>query len=333
MRNLSLQFAALCLLALPAIVGCTADLDKLRAPSRTDSGLGDSAADFVEAADSHDLLSSLAETTRDSDAPVADTATVGSNGAGGASGASGSMGGASGGAGGDGSGGEVGAAGDGAGGSGGASSTSGSGGLGGDAPSLVVDSGSSETVQADLGSTEDVVTDVPADLSPDSTGDALFDAALDVPADTWPDLPAGTLTCPATISGSLDSSDKVQSGRLSRIAPVSTCGIGKQYPTNAADPTNPHLYDVHHFFNPTSSPVCFNFALTYRGPQLYAAAYAAFDHTDIGKGYLGDVGDSLTSPQEMGITVGAASTVDVVISAVAIGTDPAGPYTLSCSAQ
>jgi hypothetical protein len=330
MRNLSLQFATLCLLALPAIVGCTADLDKLRAPSRKDSGLSDVAAD------SSDLPFSLVETTRDSDAPAGETATVGSDGAGGASGASGSLGGASGasgGAAGDGGGGEAGAGGDGAGGSGGASSTNGSGGSGFDIPSLVVDSGSSEGIQADLGSTEDVVTDVPADLSSESTGDAFFDAALDVPADTWPDIPAGTLTCPATISGSLDSSDQVQSGRLSRIAPVSTCGIGKQYPTKDADPTNPHLYDVYHFINPTGSPVCFNFALTYRGPQLYAAAYAAFDRTDIGKGYLGDVGDSLTSPQEMGITVGAASTVDVVISAVAIGTDPAGPYTLSCSAQ
>ncbi len=342
MRNFSFQFAALCLLTLPVIVGCTADLGKLRAPSHKDAALGDAAGLGAEAADASDLPFSSEATMRDSDAggadqcadaPAADTATAQPDGAvgamGGASGAAGSAetSGAGGGAETDGAGGVAGAGG---GGSGGASSTGGS---GSDGSSPVDDSASSGDAQGDLGHGEDVVADVPVDLSPDSTGDAFFDAAPDVPANSGPDLPAGTLTCPTTILGSIDASDKVQTGRISRVAPFSTCGTSKFYPGKDADPTNSHLYDVLHFLNPTNAPVCFNFTLTYPGPQLYGAAYVAFDPTDIGKGYLGDLGDVLTAPQGMGITVGAGSAIDVVISAVAIGTAPAGSYTLSCSVQ
>ena len=75
-----------------------------------------------------------------------------------------------------------------------------------------------------------------------------------------------------------------------------------------------------------------NFTLTYPGDQLYAAAYSSFDPADIGSGYLGDVGGTLTSPQTMGINVAAGVSIYVVVSAVAIGTAAAGSYTLSCSA-
>jgi len=333
MRYFSFQLAALCLLTLPVIVGCTADLGKLRAPGHGDAGVGDATAVGVQATDASDLPVSSETTTRDSDAggadqcadaPAADTATAQPDSAVSA------MGGASGAGGGTETGGVGGVAGAGSGGAGGANSTGGS---SFDGSSLVVDSASSGGAQADLGHGEDVVADVPVDLSPDSTGDAFFDAVPDVPANTGPDLPAGTLTCPTTILGSIDASDKVQTGRISRVAPFSTCGTSKFYPGKDADPTNSHLYDVLHFLNPTNAPVCFNFTLTYPGPQLYGAAYVAFDPTDIGKGYLGDLGDVLTAPQGMGITVGAGSAIDVVISAVAIGTAPAGSYTLSCSVQ
>jgi len=140
------------------------------------------------------------------------------------------------------------------------------------------------------------------------------------------------MTCPTTINGSLDPSDATQVGRHSRHAPASVCGTPKGYPGNLADPTNLHLYDAYHFINPTGSPVCFNFTLTYPGSaQLYAVAYSPFDPTDITTGYLGDVGGVLASPQTMGITVGAGETIDVVVFAVALGTAAAGSYTLACS--
>ena len=45
--------------------------------------------------------------------------------------------------------------------------------------------------------------------------------------------------------------------------------------------------------------MCSNFTLTYPGAQLYAAAYAPFDPTNVATGYLGDVGDVLSSPDAL----------------------------------
>ncbi len=78
---------------------------------------------------------------------------------------------------------------------------------------------------------------------------------------------------------------------------------------------------------------CFNFTLTYPGAQLYAAAYTYFDPTNLASGYLGDVGDALSSPQTMGISVAAGATIEVVVYAIANGTAAAGSYTLSCATQ
>ena len=143
--------------------------------------------------------------------------------------------------------------------------------------------------------------------------------------------PRQVMTCPTTINGSLDPTDLTQIGRHSRYAPASTCGSTKTFPGNGADTTYAHLYDIYHFANPSSLPVCFNFTLTYPGDPLYAAVYSSFDPIDITTDYLGDVGGALTSPQTMGITVGASATIDVVVYAIAMGTAAAGPYTLSCS--
>jgi len=75
-----------------------------------------------------------------------------------------------------------------------------------------------------------------------------------------PDAP--TVTCPTVIEGSLDSTDATQTGRHSRVVPVSACGATKTFPGNAADPTNPHLFDVYRFANPSSAAVCFSLTLT-----------------------------------------------------------------------
>lgn len=80
-----------------------------------------------------------------------------------------------------------------------------------------------------------------------------------------PALPADapTVSCPTVINGSLDTSDGSQTGRHSRIPPAAACGMAKGFPGNAADPTNPHLFDVYRFANQGATPVCFNFTLTY----------------------------------------------------------------------
>jgi hypothetical protein len=142
-----------------------------------------------------------------------------------------------------------------------------------------------------------------------------------------------TLTCPTTIAGVLDTTDSTQTGRVSRIPPAAACGAPKPFPSNAADPTNPHLFDVYRFVNPSSDDVCFNFTLTYDGSGgllRYLTAYISYDPANIDVGYLGDVGVVLTSPQTMGITVPAASSIDVVVFAIDVAPSGVGPYTLSC---
>jgi hypothetical protein len=196
------------------------------------------------------------------------------------------------------------------------------------------------TADADTGGVADVfqapdspAADLPMDLpaEPSSPRDVSDGVMKDVPMDVASGT--GTLTCPATIGGSLDPRDPTQTGRHSRQAPVSTCGIAKAYPTNSADPVNDHLYDIYRFSNRTGTAVCFNFTLTYPGAQLYAAAYTHFDPTNLATGYLGDVGDALSSPQTMGISVAAGATIEVVVYAVANGTAAAGSYTLRCATQ
>lgn len=189
-----------------------------------------------------------------------------------------------------------------------------------------------------------------------------------------PALPANapTLACPAVINGALEATDPTQTGRHSRIAPISACGEEKAYPGNDADPTNPHLFDVYRFANPTSAPVCFSLTLSdggvtaadagaldagsdaaapsgpesvldaggdasaeapAAGPERYLAAYGTFYPSNIGLEFLGDVGDDLAAPQTMGITVPAGETIDVVVYGVLNAPLGVGSYTLSCSAQ
>jgi hypothetical protein len=174
------------------------------------------------------------------------------------------------------------------------------------------------------------------------------------------------------IDGSLDTSDRTQTGRYSRIAPVAACGMTKGNPGLGADPSNPHLYDVYRFANPSAAAVCFNFTLSYgatgvvnpgldagvdaaapdagaedagtdagadagvvvnAGIQRYLTAYSTFFPTDLTQAYLGDVGDVLNSPQGMGITVPAGGTIDVVVYAIDIAPAGVGSYSLSCSTQ
>ena len=166
--------------------------------------------------------------------------------------------------------------------------------------------------------------------------------------DAGPDLPASGgsagsggsgstdagpgLSCPVTIAGSLDVTDRTQTGRVSRIPPSSICPSSKPFPGNVADPSNPHLYDVYQFVNPTGAPACFTFTLAYAaGIQRYLTAYANYDPTDIGSRYLGDVGDQLVSPQTMSITVPARSAIDVVVFAIDVAPNGTGSYTLSCA--
>jgi hypothetical protein len=192
------------------------------------------------------------------------------------------------------------------------------------------------------------------------------------PVQPTPALPddAPTVTCPTEINGSLETSDGSQTGRHSRFGALSACGMTKMFPGNGADPTNPHLFDVYRFSNPTAAPVCFTFTLTYgeisvvdvdagadaagsendagvdtgaadagdppvvvTALQKYLTAYGTFFPTDLSLQYLGDTGDRLVPPQEMGVTVPANGTIDVVVYAIDVAPAGVDSYTLSCSTQ
>lgn len=201
-----------------------------------------------------------------------------------------------------------------------------------------------------------------------STGSAGAAGSPEPPPPALPDN-APTVACPSVITGALEASDPTQRGRHSRLAPVSACGMSKAYPGNAADPTNPHLFDVYRFINPGATAACFSFTLTDGtstgpvdadagsedagpqdagpldagedaaavpagpGPQKYLTAHEIFYPTELGRSHLGDVGANLVSPQTMGITVAAGETIDVVVYAVDIAPAGVGAYTLSCSVQ
>ena len=148
-----------------------------------------------------------------------------------------------------------------------------------------------------------------------------------------------TFTCPTTINGALETTDRMQVGRFSRFPPISLCGAPKATPDMMADMSSPHVFDLYRFVNPTAATACFNFTLNYAtvdagmGDDRYLVAYSTFDPTNITTGYLGDVG-TLTPPQMMGITVAAGASIDVVVYAVNAtnsGFAYVGPYTLSCA--
>jgi hypothetical protein len=222
----------------------------------------------------------------------------------------------------------------GAGGNGGTGGSRGSGGAGGGTGGST---GSGGAVVVGTGGMTDAGADVPAvggmtgsggsgDGGVTGSGGSIVDAGL---------IPA---SCPATINGVLEATDSVQTGRESRIPSAGACGAPKLYPGNAADPSNPHLYNAYHFVNPSGASVCFNFTLTYdsgsvdgsTGVQRYLTAYSTYDPANIGNNYLGDVGATLTSPQTMSITVPAGSSIDVVVFALDVAPSGVGSYVLSC---
>jgi MYXO-CTERM domain-containing protein len=145
---------------------------------------------------------------------------------------------------------------------------------------------------------------------------------------------AQTVTCVGnvgTLTGSIDTTDSSQNNRFARNGADQFCPAAGLLTTpktvpNLIDP-NPRFYDVYHFVNTTGAAACFTFAVNWNTAQnqLFAAAYSAFDPTNIQANYLGDInrapGNTLTPPQanppfSMGLNIGAGNGVDVVVNAV-----------------
>lgn len=100
-------------------------------------------------------------------------------------------------------------------------------------------------------------------------------------------------TCPGTFSGSIDTNDLVQTGRLTRNGIVSTCAAPKSCP-GLANSTPVH-YDIYTFTN-TGPDTCVTVDLDTPGSSanmIFAQAYlGSFNPADLCTNYLGDLGAS-----------------------------------------
>jgi len=221
---------------------------------------------------------------------------------------------------------------------GGANDAHGSGGATGGSHGTGGATGSGGAAGAGIGGMIDAGPDLPGVGGMTGTGGS-GDGGVTGSGGSIVDAGAVPASCPSTVNGVLRATDSVQTGRESRIPNAGACGAPKGYPGNGADPSNPHLYNAYHFTNPSGAAVCFNFTLTYdsgsvdgsAGVQRYLTAYSTYDPVNIGNNYLGDVGAVLTSPQTMGVTVPANSSIDVVVFAIDVAPNGVGSYTLSCS--
>ena len=158
------------------------------------------------------------------------------------------------------------------------------------------------------------------------TGGATGGAGGGAGSGGMPDGGLVGITCPTMIDGALrdNRSDADGTGK-----PRHTSGLLRGTQGLSRQRSGPGRTRTSSMSTASSTrrafPTCFSFTLTYdatTGLQRYVAAYSSYDPTNIGGGYLGDVGAVLTSPQTMGITVPAGGTIDVVV--FAIESRPAG---------
>ena len=113
-----------------------------------------------------------------------------------------------------------------------------------------------------------------------------------------------------TFSGTLGSNSAtypgtsgMQTGRIARRAPASTCAAPKEFPgLNATDGSR--AYDAYTLTNPSSTDACTTVTYTLTGggagAGLLAVAYLnSFDPSNISANYLADMGQSV-SPGDLG---------------------------------
>lgn len=94
--------------------------------------------------------------------------------------------------------------------------------------------------------------------------------------------------CNSTITGSIAGSDPLQTGRLRRIQPASSCAASKACPGLSDSALRP--YDAHAFVNSGPS-TCVTVSFGSEDCSLFSAAYqGSFESTALCTGYLGDSG-------------------------------------------
>jgi hypothetical protein len=122
-------------------------------------------------------------------------------------------------------------------------------------------------------------------------------------------------------NGSLGAGDAQQTGRLNRLAALSTCAAPTACPFTFTT-TGARYYDSYNITNPQSVPVCATIGLRSNcGTSLFNVAYlGSFNPTSLCTNYLGDPGSSFPGTGYMEVTIPANATIVVVVHEVNPGT-------------
>src|SRR5262245_34580970 len=136
-------------------------------------------------------------------------------------------------------------------------------------------------------------------------------------------------------SGTIDSTDSFQNGRITRNGIASTWAAPKSFPLLAA--TGPFAYDeVHVAFAPNLTQTIF-YEITWTNLDTaspFSVAYLGnFNPADISQNYLGDGGASGPTPITYQVVVPAGDVLDLVFSSTVVGSpNPSQRYEFTVSA-
>jgi hypothetical protein len=132
--------------------------------------------------------------------------------------------------------------------------------------------------------------------------------------------PCVSFVCPGPTvrQGAITSSSPIQTGRLFREDPPSTCA-GHSCPV-VTGATITYHYEVQYFFNNSSSPQCVTVGLdasSCLGNWIFSAAYLdAYNPASLCAGYLGDIGSSPNPTKAYSFTVPAWQWYGIVVNEV-----------------
>jgi hypothetical protein len=140
---------------------------------------------------------------------------------------------------------------------------------------------------------------------------------------TYPCKDALVCTDPNSFIGSIDTTDPVQTGRIFRASPGSTCASLK---TCTVNDTDSYYYEPYYFWNNSSIEQCVTITLDPKtcvlpANMIQSAVYSGdYDPANICTNYLGDIGGSPTAgPKSYSIVVPAWTRYTIMVNSVSTG--------------
>lgn len=122
---------------------------------------------------------------------------------------------------------------------------------------------------------------------------------------------------PVTVSGSIVLSDPVQTGRVNRFSPASSCGVAKPNP-GLFSAIGARHFDSYSFTNTSNGAACVTFNLTSAcSTNIYGVTYlGSFNPANPSQNFLGDFGASVAGTATWSVDVPAGQTVILVVHEV-----------------